>query len=88
MRLPYTVHLKEFIFIAMQDKRVKNIIDDWPVESEFVAKTLVDHFYQLGLFEVLPLKGTEMVMNNILFQLEHSPELKKLIRKGQREAFE
>jgi hypothetical protein len=85
MRVSSPIHIREFINIVCQEKKMKYILDGWPVDTEIIMKYLVSHFSMLGIFDVRSPASSKIIYNSILFLLENSPELQELVKKGQKE---
>ena len=81
MKLAYPVSIKEFTKHIIQGSEAKKIMDGWPLEDTDVVNFVVDHFSKLGVFQVEPLSGSDLIYSNTLFLLRNSPELANLVSK-------
>ena len=79
-RIPIT----SFIAQRYSHQSVQKIVETWPVEASEVIERLTSYFHDMGIYEVT--QGSEKpIIDTMLLQLRHSPEIAKLVRHMQQE---
>lgn len=59
---------------------VQKIVEGWRIEPAEVIERLIEHFREMGVYEV-PYGHEPMMIENMLIQLRHSPEILKMVQR-------
>lgn len=74
--------IEVFLERLYHSKQVQVVVEPWRVESATIIRRLADEFREMGIFFTKP-QDTKFIIENMLFCLHNSPEIKKLIAKAQ-----
>lgn len=69
-----------FVATRWSNPQVQKLVEGWRVEPADVIEKLIEHFRDMAIFEV-PYGHETLMLNNLIFQLKHSPELVKMLQK-------
>ena len=82
------VSFEEFVhLIVTEDRETTKITDSWNIERDEVVSIPINHFRELGIFFVEPMRHADIIYKNIHFQLKHSPDLIARIKKINEEIY-
>tara|TARA_B100000902_G_C26630251_1_gene584128 strand:- start:5 stop:295 length:291 start_codon:yes stop_codon:yes gene_type:complete len=67
-----------FVSVRFAERPIQKIIDEWRIEAGDIQKIIVTHFKEMGIYQVEP-RLEASTMEFILFLLENSPEIVRMI---------
>jgi hypothetical protein len=77
--------IKLFVRISLERREIKSIIEEWRVEHDVLIQCIVNHFNEVGIFEVRP-HLEQVIRLRIAGFIKSSPEiLKRKIEAERRE---
>lgn len=78
--------LERFIkLLMMNDREIVNTCMGWEIDKEEITNLLIDHYREMGIFEIRPKEHAIMIRENLVFQLNNSKEIKRRREIAQRE---
>lgn len=64
--------------------KIQKIVEGWRIEPKFIIEKLVEHFREMGVYTV-PFHQERLVMEDMMFQLKHSPDIGRLVARAKQE---
>lgn len=83
LRLLQALPIEAFVRLALKRRDVEEIMADWPIDREIVAKILTKHYQDIGVFVVNPYQDADYLYRNLKRQLKRAPVFHVLIKKEQ-----
>ncbi len=78
MNIVRPLYIEGFIISLVQhDGEIGKIIGDWEIERSEVWTLLIEHYLDMGLYTVHPLEQLAVFRRDLIYQLSHSPKIRK-----------